>query len=181
MIFIIYDLEATCWRGRPPKGVNEIIEIGAVKVNRYGENLGSYESFIKPLVNPVLSGFCKNLTSISQENVDSAPLFTSVIQSFKDWIFMEETDYLLCSWGSFDKQFILNDCKLHKLQTEWIDDSYTDLKGQYADIKGLETHKGLKAAVKHEGFEFTGVHHRAISDAENLAKIFVKYVDEWRY
>ena len=30
--FIIYDLEATCWRSRAPKRV-EVIEIGAVKVN----------------------------------------------------------------------------------------------------------------------------------------------------
>lgn len=181
MIFIIYDLEATCWRGRPPKGVNEIIEIGAVKINRYGEFLGQFESFIKPLVNPVLSGFCKKLTSIEQEFVDKAPLFDKVVEEFKDWIFEEDTDYLLCSWGSFDKQFLINDCALHKLETTWLDNNYTDLKGQYSDIKGLDTHKGLKAAVKLEGFEFTGIHHRAISDAENLAKIFIKYVDEWRY
>jgi hypothetical protein len=32
MNFIIFDLEATCWMGRPPHGINEIIEIGAVKV-----------------------------------------------------------------------------------------------------------------------------------------------------
>lgn len=181
MIFIIYDLEATCWRGRPPKGVNEIIEIGAVKVNRYGELLGNYESFIKPLVNPLLSDFCKQLTSIQQHNVDSAPLFNKVIEDFKDWIFEEKTEYLLCSWGSFDKQFIINDCNLHKLDHSWLDNNYTDLKGQYSEIKKLEKHKGLKAAVKLEGFEFTGVHHRAISDAENLAKIFIKYVDEWMY
>ncbi len=181
MIFIIFDLEATCWRGRPPKGVNEIIEVGAVKVNQYGENLGTFESFIRPFVNPVLSSFCSKLTSIKQDQVDRADFFPKVIERFKDWVFEEDTDYLLCSWGSFDKQFILNDCKLHKLETEWLMGNYTDLKGQYSDIKGLDKDKGLKAAVKLEGFEFTGVHHRAISDAENLAKIFIKYVDMWRY
>ncbi len=181
MIFIIYDLEATCWRGRPPKGYNEIIEIGAVKVNQYGEKLGRFERFIKPTVNPILSGFCKQLTSISQENVDQAQTFPRVLRDFKDWIFEEGDEYLLCSWGSFDKQFFINDCNLHKLEHDWIDDSYIDIKGQYSEIKNLPKHKGLKAAVKLEGFEFTGVHHRAISDAENLAKIFVKYVDEWMY
>jgi len=181
LIFIIFDLEATCWRGRPPKGVNEIIEIGAVKVNQYGELLGSFESFIKPYVNPILSHFCSKLTSIQQSNVDRAKLYPKVIENFKDWIFEEESDYLLASWGSFDKQFIINDCKLHKLDYDWVMDNYTDLKGQYSEIKNLEKDKGLKAAVKLEGFEFTGIHHRAISDAENLAKIFIKYVDEWRY
>ncbi len=181
MIFIIFDLEATCWRGRPPKGINEIIEVGAVKVNQYGEVLGSFERFIRPFVNPLLSGFCQKLTSIRQKDVDRASFFPKVIEDFKDWIFEDDADYLLCSWGSFDKQFIINDCRLHKLDTDWIMDRYTDLKDQYTSIKGLEKHKGLKAAVKMEGFEFTGVHHRAISDAENLAKVFIKYVDEWRY
>lgn len=181
MIFIIYDLEATCWMGRPPRGINEIIEIGAVKVNQYGETLGSFERFIRPFVNPILSDFCSKLTSIQQNNVDSAQFYPRVIEEFKDWIFEDDQDYLLCSWGSFDKQFLLNDCNLHKLETDWVEGHYTDLKGQYSDIKGLDKDKGLKAVVKVEGFEFTGVHHRAISDAENLAKVFIKYVDEWRY
>jgi inhibitor of KinA sporulation pathway (predicted exonuclease) len=40
---------------------------------------------------------------------------------------------------------------------------------------------GLKATIKREGFEFTGIHHRAVSDAENTAKIFIKYIDMWRF
>ena len=56
--YIIFDLEATCWLGRPPKGYNEIIEIGAVKINQYGEETGRFESFVKPTVNRKLSGFC---------------------------------------------------------------------------------------------------------------------------
>jgi len=31
---IVVDLEATCWKGRPPSGmISEVIEIGAVKLN----------------------------------------------------------------------------------------------------------------------------------------------------
>ena len=57
MNYILYDLEATCWLGRPPKGIQEIIEIGAVKVNEYGEVLGEYNKFVQPTVNKKLS--CK--------------------------------------------------------------------------------------------------------------------------
>ena len=32
-----------------------------------------------------------------------------------------------------------------------------------------------------EGFEFTGTYHRGLSDAQNLAKVFVKYIDMWRF
>lgn len=175
--YIIYDLEATCWRGRPPGGINEIIEIGAYAISRYGEVLGTYEAFIKPTVNPKLSSFCKQLTSISQEQIDSASKFPKVIEQFKDWINIDE-EYMLCSWGEFDKNIIGINCDMHRLDHDWIE-NYLNVKNAYHDSRGITPHKGLKATVKKEGFEFTGIHHRAISDAENLAKIFVKYIDEW--
>jgi len=177
--FIIYDLEATCWRGRPPHGANEIIEIGAYKLNEYGESLESFSQFVKPYVNPRLSYFCTELTSITQEQVDRSKHFPHIIQDFMDWINLEE-DYILCSWGKFDIQMIINDCNLHKLELEWLS-HFTDLKQQYHRIKNIDKYTGLKSTLKREGFEFEGVHHRAISDAMNLCKIFVKYIDEWEY
>jgi len=179
--FIIYDLEATCWRGRPPKGVQEIIEIGAYKVNQYGEILEVFDKFVRPDVNTRLSRFCTQLTSITQQNVDSADKFPKVAQQFIDWIDIYDTDYTFCTWGSYDKQLLTNDCVLHKMETEWLD-NHINIKDQYHNrIKKVKKHGGLKATVKKEGFEFTGIHHRAIADAENLTKIFIKYVDEWLY
>jgi 3'-5' exoribonuclease 1 len=177
--FIIYDLEATCWLGRPPGGANEIIEIGAFKVNHLGEELGSFSKFIKPTVNPVLSDFCRKLTSIKQSQINKADVFPKVIEEFKEWINIDE-DYALSSWGKFDIQLFRNDCELHKLDTAWLEQNI-NVKGQYHDIKGEHKLTGLKNTLKEEGMEFTGVHHRAISDAENLKKIFVKYIDKWQY
>lgn len=180
MNFIVFDLEATCWLGRPPKGVNEIIEIGAIKVNRYGEVVSEFNKFVKPIVNPVLSGFCKRLTSISQENVNQARTFDRVMNAFKDWVFEDGDEYTLCSWGRFDKQLLINDCVLHKLEHDWLE-YHIDTKEQYHRFKKMSKHGGLKATVKKEGFEFDGVPHRAISDAVNLGKIFIKYLEEWQY
>jgi inhibitor of KinA sporulation pathway (predicted exonuclease) len=41
--------------------------------------------------------------------------------------------------------------------------------------------RGMKFAVEKEGFDFDGIHHRGIDDAKNLAKLFIKFRDEWRY
>jgi 3'-5' exoribonuclease 1 len=175
--YIIFDLEASCWLGRPPHGVNEIIEIGAVKVNEYGEVTDVFSKFVKPLVNPVLSDFCKKLTSITQQDIDKAKTYPSVCQDFMDWIDLEE-DYCLVSWGKYDKEQLRSDCVLHKLEYDWLD-YHCNLKAAYKTLK-RETHEqGLKKVVKNEGFEFTGIHHRAISDAENMAKVFIKYIDSW--
>ena len=180
MNFIIYDLEATCWLGRPPHGVNEVIEIGAIKMNPYGEEIDRYNRFIKPKVNPVLSHFCQKLTSIAQAMVDSASLFPKVIEDFKDWIDVYENDYLLCSWGGFDEVLLKNDCLLHKQDDEWLIPCI-NVKKQYHTYKKSEKERGLKVSIQAEGFEFDGAHHRAISDAENLAKIFAKYIDIWQF
>lgn len=179
MNFIIYDLEATCWEGRPPSKIQEIIEVGAVRINRYGEVLGYFNQFIRPVLNPNLSAFCEELTSIRQEDVDRADTFPQVIEAFQDWaeIFYEE--YILCSWGSFDRRMLIQDCRLHDMDFDWVD-PHINLKQQYHDIKRLRRRRGLRRAVEAEGFEFTGTHHRGIADAENLAKIFGKYLDEWQ-
>lgn len=180
MNFIIYDLEATCWRGRPPRKVQEIIEIGALLVNGYGEVEDVFSRFVRPIVSPNLSAFCEELTSITQEDVDRAETFDRVIEDFMDWGYMMDEDYVLCSWGSFDKRQLVSDCELHHLDPDWARE-HINLKRQYQDIKRLRKPSGLRRAVENEGFEFTGIHHRAIADAENLTKIFTKYLDMWQY
>ncbi|MBT8233510.1 MAG: exonuclease domain-containing protein [Saprospiraceae bacterium] len=178
--YIIYDLEATCWLGRPPKGFNEIIEIGAVRINEYGEILGTFERFVKPTLNPKLSGFCKKLTSIKQNQIDIARTFPKVISDFKEWSGMYENDFHICSWGNNDRKLFLDECSIHKLDSDWVDHCY-NLKNQYDNLNGGIVKGNLKKIVIKEGFEFTGIQHRAISDAENLAKIFLKYFDEWTF
>lgn len=180
MNFIVFDLEATCWQGRPRTMIQEIIEIGALKINPYGEVTGSFNQFVQPILNPRLSAFCQELTSIEQSDVDRARTFPEVIELFQDWAEIYEEDYLLCSWGNFDRKMLVQDCRLHRLEDEWAEE-HINLKRQYQELKKLRRPRGLRRAVEAEGFEFTGIHHRGIADAENLAKIFGKYLDEWRY
>ncbi|MFZ1704655.1 MAG: 3'-5' exonuclease [Saprospiraceae bacterium] len=177
MNYIIFDLEATCWLGRPPHGINEVIEIGAVKVNRYGEVDSIFSKFVKPSVNPILSDFCKKLTSIQQQDVDKSKKFPVICQEFMDWIGIEE-EFCLVSWGKYDKEQLALECNLHKMESEWLQ-NHCNAKIVYKNFKKEATEQGLKKVIKNEGFIFTGVHHRAISDAENLAKVFIKYFEEW--
>ena len=63
--FIVYDLEATCWRSRKPRKV-EIIEIGAVKLNENLEIIDDFCQFVRPKLHPEISPFCTKLTSMSR-------------------------------------------------------------------------------------------------------------------
>ncbi|MCB0528118.1 MAG: exonuclease domain-containing protein [Saprospiraceae bacterium] len=178
MNYIVYDLEATCWEHTPPGYVQETIEIGAFRINHFGEVRGKFNRFIRPSVHPTLSPFCRNLTSIQQEDVNRALAFPEVIQEFWDWGRIEEEDYILCSWGSFDKKMFANDCRLHRMDPAWTD-HHVNLKEQYRNMKRIRRSIGLRKAVEKEGILFTGVHHRGISDAENLVKLFLKYLGSW--
>jgi 3'-5' exoribonuclease 1 len=181
MNYIVYDLEATCWDGKPTDMVQEIIEIGALKINLYGELEDVFNSFIRPVLHPNLSLYCRQLTTIDQISINRADLFPYVIEDFQEWAgIYDDEECLFCSWGSFDKNMFVQDCQLHQLDTDWIEPNHLNIRRQYHDLKHWKTYKGLKKVVELEGFEFTGVYHRAISDAENLAKIFVKHIDTWR-
>lgn len=179
MNYIVFDLEATCWQGHHHAKEQETIEIGAFLVNPYGEVRSSYNRFIRPILNPRLSAYCTELTTIRQENVDRARKFGQVIEEFQDWAEIFDENYMLCSWGAFDQKILIHDCELHDIDCDWLE-HFIDLKQQYREIKRLSNPIGLKAAIRHEGYEFDGPHHRAISDAENLVKIFRTYLDEWR-
>ena len=110
MNYIIVDLEATCERNNRAFN-NEIIEIGAVKLNRNLDIIDEFCSFVQPIVNPILTDFCVELTTITQKDVDSADGFITVLNRFLAWIGNE--DFFLCSWGYYDKNQFIKDCELH--------------------------------------------------------------------
>ena len=85
MNYIVLDLEATCEKDNPHFN-KEIIEIGAVKLTDSFEIIDTYDAFVRPILNPTLSAFCMELTTIQQSDVDAANLFPVVLNGFKEWI-----------------------------------------------------------------------------------------------
>ncbi len=181
MNYIIYDLEATCWDDGSTDKEMEIIEIGAYRVNDFGEVRGKFSRFVRPVLNPTLSEFCLGLTGIRQVEVNRADTFPTVIEEFKQWAHVDDhdEDYVLCSWGGFDRKMFIKDCNLHRLESEWAT-QHINLKEQYSKLGRLHRGLGLQAALKREGMQFVGQPHRAISDAENTVAIFLKHFGIWR-
>lgn len=182
MQFVVFDLEATCWSESSPLLEQEIIEIGAFMVDRYGEIQSRFHTMVKPVIHPYLSPFCQQLTNIGQEEVDDAPGFESAFTRWHQW--MDETrqgDLLYCSWGDGDVDLIYNDCHHHGVVWEW-EHLHFDVKKAYNSMKGISGKPyGLKKALNKENIELEGSHHRALDDAYNLTKLFVRYIDEWAY
>ena len=83
MNYIVFDLEATCWEIKRDR--SEIIEIGAIKTDEHFQVLDAFDTFVRPTTDPQLSTYCTNLTHITQDNVDDAPIFHQALQEFEEW------------------------------------------------------------------------------------------------
>ncbi|MCX7749899.1 MAG: exonuclease domain-containing protein [Clostridia bacterium] len=172
MDYIIFDLEATCWENGKGK-VSEIIEIGAVKLNEKLESLGTFSTFVRPVINPILSEFCTKLTTITQQDVDGADTFELAMKTFESWIGLQGEKVLLCSWGFYDKKQILAECevKSYSGRIGWMLDSHISIKHQFAKAREISP-CGMRYALEILGLPLEGTHHRGIDDAKNIAKIF---------
>jgi inhibitor of KinA sporulation pathway (predicted exonuclease) len=178
VIRIVYDLEATCWEGQPHADKQEIIELGAFLVNDYGERIDEFQSYVRPVLAPYLSPYCKELTGITQQEVDRAPLFEEVLQAFWDFLPEEGEELLYVNWGKYDPGYIRGDCRQHDLDDTWLE-PVLDLKRSYQKLRGLTKPLGLKSAIQAEGLEFEGKPHSAYWDAYNLSELYLKHFGQW--
>ncbi len=72
------------------------------------------------------------------------------------------------------------DCALHGINSTWAD-KHISLKHQFAEMKKLRRPIGMKGALKIEKIVLSGTHHRGIDDARNIAKIFLKNFEDWKF
>ncbi len=170
--FLIVDLEATCCdRGNIPRHEMEIIEIGAVILNRENWEIDSeFQTFIKPVRHSNLTNFCTELTTIRQQDVENAPEFAEVMKNFQGWI-DSFPNYIFCSWGNYDKTQFIQDCKFHNISYPF-NSEHRNIKKEFSEYIVTSKSFGMAQALNHLNIELKGTHHRGIDDARNIASIY---------
>lgn len=178
--FVIVDLEATCYDRKDsdkPEGFNnEIIEIGAIKLDSHGVEIDRFCEFLRPKNYPVISKFCNELTTITQEDINNARDAKDVLIDFFEWV----GDATLISWGFYDRsqfQLDISDNELYHLIDKTED--HHSLKHLHGEWNGFRRSIGLGKALRFEKLDFDGTPHRGIDDAINIAKIFRKYINRF--
>lgn len=173
---IIFDLESTCWEDKDFQAANsEIIEIGAVKFNcKSFELVDKFQTFVKPLYYTELSDYCKNLTSITQADIDTAPSFATAYWHFMSWA---GDCPLFIGWGESDGAELAKACKQHSIEC-FPARKYLNGKQLYTYFTGIRG-GGLKKRVTTAGLQFQGTQHRGIDDAimtyELLKKVWFDF------
>ena len=168
--YLIVDLEATCCdRKGIPNSKREIIEIGAVMVDRALNTISEFQTFVRPVRFPILTSFCTTLTTINQTDVDAAPIYSEAIAAFQTWT-QDYPEFVFCAWGDFDRRQIRQDCKFHQVPSP-INVTCLNLKTMFARSQNLPGTYGMSQALELAHIPLVGTPHRGIDDARNIAKL----------
>lgn len=165
--YLVVDLEATCDRNHGlPRDETEIIEIGAVLVDpQLLQPLGEFQTFVRPVLHPTLSAFCTELTSITQADVQDAPLLRAAMKALADWLPGPVT---LASWGAYDHQQFRREARRKRISLPWGNDHF-NIKEAFAKRAGRRM--GVGKALQRVGLSFEGTPHRGIDDARNIVRL----------
>ena len=177
---LVVDLEATCWeRGTlPPVGeLQEVIEIGYSLVHitngSDGRPLFAAQGISSIIVRPTrssVSGFCTELTTLTQEQVDAGVTFEEACRQLVDH---DSRALTWASWGNFDRELMARQC--FELGVEYpFNRTHINAKNLYSISRGLTSELGLGKAMRHAGLEFIGTPHRGGDDAHNIAQLLTR-------
>ncbi|MCR5151274.1 MAG: exonuclease domain-containing protein [Clostridiales bacterium] len=181
MQYIVMDLE---WNNvyvkKTSRFMNEIIEIGAVKLNSDLDTVDTFSCIIRSQIGRKLRGSVKELTHLTNADILTGTSFTKTFSHFRKWIGNEET--CVITWGDSDIRVLIeNYSYLNGINTVPFLSNYCDLQKYYQHfIKSDHGQQiGLVNAAVGIGLNpdlYT--HHRALGDSLLTSDIFEQIFDE---
>jgi 3'-5' exoribonuclease 1 len=173
---VVVDVEATCWKKGVFSRKKETIEIGAVRLldDPHPSMWPEFQTFVRPRRYPRLSSFCRELTGITQEDVDAAPTFPEALQRFLEWSPALET-VVLATWSRYD---------LWQLDLDLEANGLPKLALPFLDVKKLAGStigsRSFEDTARQLAPEDVGLpRHRAIADARRTARILRTLLDRF--
>jgi len=170
---LVVDLEATCWESnkvKPADEENEIIEVGWALLDvRSNSLVRTGTILVKPIYSRV-SAFCTELTTITQEMVDTEGV---TLKEAFDFLVGElgSKEVSWASYGEYDKKMVRKQCGVFGLEYPF-GETHTNVKTLFKELYKDKGHRGNTGmaraykAVMSKGIE--GTHHRGGDDAKNI-------------
>ncbi|SFC31753.1 3'-5' exonuclease [Clostridium uliginosum] len=150
---------------------NEIIEIGAVKVDNYMKTVCEMREYIKPTIFPIMNPVVTEITKIKMNTlIEKGISFKEAISKLKDMI--EEGD-VICSWAKDDiVELIINSNYHNYTDLSWIR-QYLDLQEYSTKILAHKKALGLKSALDELKIKVDDKKlHDALNDAQYTLLVF---------
>lgn len=173
------DLEATCdevGESESPRQLAvvpaqmETIEVGLVVIDLETlEIVDEFQRFVRPQINPILTDFCKQLTSIQQADVDGAGTYVEAGQELAAFV-ARYPNAAWASWGDYDARQLERDAGFAACPPLLEGLPHFNARKWHAGLYDNRP-KSLKQTVESLGLVWMGTYHRGIDDAKNVASI----------
>lgn len=169
---IVLDFEfAPVPKQRQRRGLrNEIIEVGAVKLDYHGNAMGEFSQFVQTEFTEGVAFLVRELTGISAVDTAMADPLYVVIKRLSDWIGRYSAQ-VVC-WSGADHRQLLTECQAKHIDLSAFPTDWADLQAFYTSIMDVGSHGrvSLGDAAAWFGIEFdesTGHAHSAGRCARN--------------
>ena len=179
---IVLDFEfAPVPKQRQRRGLrNEIIEVGAVKLDYHGNVMGEFSQFVQTEFTEGVAFPVRELTGISAVDTAMADPLYMVIKRLSDWIGRYSAQ-IVC-WSGTDRRQLMTECQAKQFDLAAFPTDWADLQAFYTSIMDVGSHEcvSLNDAVTWFGIEFdesTGHAHSALADARVTAKLLKQVMD----
>lgn len=158
----------------------EVIEIGAVRLDENFQQEAEFQCYVKPAYGPIKKHIT-SLTGITQAMVADKKTYAACFQDFVDWVGKEETK--IYSWSMSDIKQLRSECryKLPDFDIEWLNERWVDLQQEFDDRLGLHNSLALKHALGAMDHKFEGTQHTALADAINTSAILTLMQDDAKF
>lgn len=159
---------------------NEIIEIGAVKLDASYKEIDSFKTYVNPTISSIDSRITQ-LTGITNEMVIDAPKFSEAVTAFIDWCDGADVIY---AWSENDLRQLNKEMKLKGYtyaKTGNVVKIWRDFQKEFARMLGTRRRIALSDAVFYLGEDFQGEEHDALWDARNTSEVFILSKDKEKF
>lgn len=149
----------------------EIIEIGAVKLNKDREIVDTFQQVIHPKVYKTLNYRTREIVHIRKEELDKGLYFPDAVRRFLSWA---GHDSIFGTWGTVDLPELQRNMKYyHLLNLLKGPLHYYDVQKLFAvQYEDMKSRRSLEYAVDYLHLEKGENFHRALADARYTAEIF---------
>ena len=149
----------------------EVIQIGAVKLDKNMNPCGSYQVIVKPKYFKKLHKHVSVLTGITQDQIDLGMPLPEAAASFKKWC---GKDFVFLTWGPDDIPMLKENFRVHDLEVSWLDAVY-DLQLIFNRQTDDSTkQRSLEYAMEYFEIPQTLPAHDALNDAYFTALVAQK-------
>ena len=149
----------------------EVIQIGAVKLDKNMQPCGSYQVIVKPKYFKKLHRHVSELTGITQDQMDLGTPLPEAAASFKKWC---GNDFVFLTWGPDDIPMLKENFHVHGIDFSWLDKTY-DLQIIFnRQTDGSNRQRSLEYAMEYFEIPQRLPAHDALNDAYFTALVAAK-------